>query len=141
MEEVNKILSIEIFHYKEHSFTVFELVTLLLLFLGTKFILWGIKKALNRETKLKNLDEGNSFALFQIIKYIIWVVSIVLMLELIGIKISVLLAGSAALLVGVGLGLQQTFNDVLSGIILGDLRMFQFRFIQKSLDLSKDIYL
>jgi small-conductance mechanosensitive channel len=29
-----------------------------------------------------------------------------------------LLAGSAALLVGVGLGLQQTFNDIISGFIL-----------------------
>jgi small-conductance mechanosensitive channel len=34
------------------------------------------------------------------------------------IKVTVLIAGSAALLVGVGLGLQQTFNDVISGIIL-----------------------
>ena len=32
-------------------------------------------------------------------------------------------------------------KEVLSGIILGDLRMFQFKFIQKSLDFSKDIYL
>jgi small-conductance mechanosensitive channel len=118
MEEIDKILNIEIFHYKEHSLTVFELVTIMLLFIGTKFILWVIKKALNRKTKLKDLDAGNSFALFQIIKYIIWVISIVVMLETLGIKISVLLAGSAALLVGIGLGLQQTFNDVLSGIIL-----------------------
>ena len=40
------------------------------------------------------------------------------MLESIGVKVTLLLAGSAALLVGIGLGLQQTFNDVISGIIL-----------------------
>jgi small-conductance mechanosensitive channel len=40
------------------------------------------------------------------------------MLEAIGIKVTILLAGSAALMVGVGLGLQQTFNDIVSGIIL-----------------------
>ena len=40
------------------------------------------------------------------------------MLETLGIKVTILLAGSAALLVGVGLGLQQTFNDISSGIIL-----------------------
>ena len=39
-------------------------------------------------------------------------------LESIGVKVTLLLAGSAALLVGIGLGLQQTFNDVISGIIL-----------------------
>jgi len=34
------------------------------------------------------------------------------------VKVTVILAGSAALMVGVGLGLQQTFNDFLSGVIL-----------------------
>ena len=33
-------------------------------------------------------------------------------------NLTVIWAGSAALLVGVGLGLQQTFNDLISGIIL-----------------------
>jgi len=40
------------------------------------------------------------------------------MLESIGIEVTLLPAGSAALLVGVGLSLQQTFNDILSGVIL-----------------------
>ena len=35
-----------------------------------------------------------------------------------GIKLNVLLAGSAALLVGIGLGLQNTFNNFIAGIIL-----------------------
>ena len=48
----------------------------------------------------------------------IWVIAIGLILEALGIKLTVLIAGSAALLVGIGLGLQQTFNDILSGIIL-----------------------
>ncbi len=38
--------------------------------------------------------------------------------QTLGIRVSLLLAGSAALLVGVGLGLQQTFNDLVSGLIL-----------------------
>ena len=41
-----------------------------------------------------------------------------MLLETIDVKVTVLIAGSAALLVGVGLELQQTFNDVISGIIL-----------------------
>lgn len=65
-----------------------------------------------------DLDRGNTYALFHIIKYIFWVIAILFMLESAGIKITVLLAGSAALLVGVGLGLQQIFNDIISGIIL-----------------------
>lgn len=42
----------------------------------------------------------------------------VLVLETIDISLSILWGGAAALLVGVGLGLQQTFNDLISGLIL-----------------------
>jgi small-conductance mechanosensitive channel len=84
----------------------------------TKAILWLIKRALYRKRKFKKLDTGNAYALYQIISYIIWVIAFGLILESLGISLTVLIAGSAALLVGVGLGLQQTFNDVLSGIIL-----------------------
>lgn len=108
----------EIFHFNEHSLTVFELVVLVLIFLITRLILWLIRKALFHQTNINTLDKGSSIALFQLIKYLIWVVAIAFMLETIGVSVTILLAGSAALLVGIGLGLQQTFNDILSGIIL-----------------------
>jgi len=118
METINTLFEFELFHFKEHSLTVFELVSVIVIFFITKLILWLISKALLRESKLHNLDKGSSFALFQLIKYIIWIITIAFMLEAVGIKVTILLAGSAALLVGIGLGLQHTFNDVLSGIIL-----------------------
>jgi len=42
----------------------------------------------------------------------------IIALESSGIKLSVLLAGSAALLVGIGLGLQTLFQDIMSGIFI-----------------------
>ena len=81
-------------------------------------MLWLIKKALYRKNSINEIDAANAYAIFQIIRYIIWVIAIGFILETIGIKVTVLVAGSAALLVGVGLGLQQTFNDIISGIIL-----------------------
>lgn len=118
MEIINTFFKFEIFHFNEYSLTVFELASVIIIFFITKLILWGINKALFRKTKLHNLDKGTAFAVFQLIKYIIWVIAIAIILETVGIKVTILLAGSAALLVGIGLGLQQTFNDVLSGIIL-----------------------
>lgn len=118
METINDILTFDLFHFKEHSLTVFELMMVFIIYVITKIILWFIKKALFHKTKLHKLDKGSSFALFQLIKYVIWIIAIALMFETIGIKVTILLAGSAALLVGIGLGLQQTFNDILSGIIL-----------------------
>ena len=118
MELLRKFLEFELINIGDYKIQVYTLMTILIIYIITKLVIWLIKKALFRKTKFKKLDRGNAYALFQIITYIIWVISIGLILETIGIKITVLIAGSAALLVGIGLGLQQTFNDVISGIIL-----------------------
>lgn len=118
MEKIDHFLQFEIFHIGEYKIEVISLVIIALVLLGTKVFIWAIKKALFRKKRLEKYDQGNTYALFQIIKYVIWVIAIGITLESIGVKVTVLVAGSAALLVGVGLGLQQTFNDVISGIIL-----------------------
>jgi small-conductance mechanosensitive channel len=118
MEIVREFLEFELISVGNYKIQVYTLVTVLLIFLITKLILWLIKKTLIRKRKFKRLDKGSAYALFQIIRYVVWVITIGLILETIGVKVTVLVAGSAALLVGIGLGLQQTFNDILSGIIL-----------------------
>ena len=118
MNAIRQFLEFELLHIGEYSIRVYALVSILFIFLITKFILWVIRKALYPKEKLNSHQKRNLYALYQIIKYVVWVISIAFMFETIGLKITVLLAGSAALLVGVGLGLQQTFNDMISGIIL-----------------------
>lgn len=118
METIQNILDFVLLSYGNHQLKVDMLVLILAIILITKFILWLIKKALYRNNKNKKLDVGTTYAIFQIIRYVVWIIAIGLLLETIGVKVTLLIAGSAALLVGVGLGLQQTFNDVISGIIL-----------------------
>ncbi len=118
METLRKFLELEIISVGEYKIRVYTLVTILIIFLITKLILWLIKKTVFRKGKFRKLDKGTAYALFQIVRYVIWVIAIGFILETIGVKVTVLIAGSAALLVGIGLGLQQTFNDVISGIIL-----------------------
>jgi small-conductance mechanosensitive channel len=117
METIKIFLELELIHIGEYKLQVYTLFTILGIYLITKLLLFLIKKTIFSRKNSK-LDVGASYALFQIVKYIVWVIAIVLILETLGVKLTVLIAGSAALLVGVGLGLQQTFNDILSGIIL-----------------------
>lgn len=117
-ETIRDFLEFELFSIGEYTLRAYTLVAILIVFLITKVILWLIKTTMFRKQRLKNQDLGNTYALFQIIKYVIWVIALAFLLETIGVKITVLVAGSAALLVGIGLGLQQTFNDIVSGIIL-----------------------
>lgn len=79
---------------------------------------WFIKFVIYRQVRRRGLDRGSMVAIVQLISYLVYTIALVLLLESLGLKISVLLAGSAALLVGIGLGLQQVFYDLVSGIIL-----------------------
>ncbi|RTE52316.1 mechanosensitive ion channel protein MscS [Arenibacter aquaticus] len=118
METLGKILDFNLISIGDYNIKVYTLAIILLIFLVTRIILKLIKTALYRRYKGLHLDKGSTYALYQIIKYIIWIIAIAFILETIGIQVTLLIAGSAALLVGIGLGLQQTFNDIISGIIL-----------------------
>ena len=118
MDSINKFLQYDIVNVGDHKIEVFSIVIFILIFVVTKLIIWGIKKLMFRKRRLEKFDQGTTYAVFQIIKYVIWVVAIAIALDSVQIKITVLIAGSAALLVGVGMGLQQTFNDIVSGFIL-----------------------
>ena len=118
METINSILEFVIFRIGKHELKVYTLITVLLIILITRLVLWLLLKGLFNTRKHKKFNRSNYYSLYQIIKYVLWVISISLILETMGISITVLIAGSAALLVGIGLGLQQTFNDFISGVIL-----------------------
>jgi len=118
MDTINSIIEFELFKIGNYSLTMGILLTVLFAIIFTKVVLWLVKKIMFRYKKLRKLEEGNLLSLFQIIKYVIWIFAILIILDIVGLKLNVLLAGSAALLVGIGLGLQNTFNDFISGIIL-----------------------
>ncbi len=115
---IKDILEFEILKIGDVQIQIVTLLAILITFLITKLGLWLIRKALFRVRKSSILDSGNKYALYQIIKYVVWVIALSIILETIGVDVTVLIAGSAALLVGIGLGLQQTFNDIISGLIL-----------------------
>ncbi len=66
----------------------------------------------------RETDPGRVFAISRIFKYIIYFITILLIAKNFGIQVSTILLGSAGLLVGLGLGLQQTFTDLLAGVML-----------------------
>ncbi|NKI27550.1 mechanosensitive ion channel [Arenibacter sp. 6A1] len=118
MELLQKFLEFELLSIGKYNLKVIGLVIAFLIIMVTRLILWIIKKSMFRRRNLELFNEGNTYSLYQIIKYTIWVIAVGFILETLGVKVTLLIAGSAALLVGIGLGLQQTFNDIISGIIL-----------------------
>jgi small-conductance mechanosensitive channel len=136
MENIEKILEFEIISIGQYNLKIISLLVIILIVVVTKIVLWLIKRSIFRKKKLTKFNEGNSYASFQLIKYVIWVISAGLILETFGVKVTILIAGSAALLVGIGLGLQQTFNDIISGIILLSERSIK---IEDILEIDGDV--
>ncbi|MBT8190218.1 MAG: mechanosensitive ion channel, partial [Bacteroidia bacterium] len=101
------------------SFKVSNILHAVLIILFARIIIWiSIHVVLYNIYKNKGIDVGSQFAFNQLVKYVIYVFAILMALDAIGINMTLLLGGAAALLVGIGLGLQQTFNDFISGIVL-----------------------
>ncbi len=110
----------EFFNYNiiqidEFSIKVSAIFETLLFILLVIIMLRVIKKAIY---KSRRIDRPRKYAVFRLMKYAIFVFSVIIGLQLIGFDLSILLAGSAALLVGLGLGLQNLFSDFISGIII-----------------------
>ena len=112
------ILDYPLLSFGETIINVYNLVGVVFILIVARIIIWTIKRVIRKRISGRKFDPGRGLAIFQISKYVIILAAILISIDSLGINIRLLLAGSAALLVGVGLGLQQTFNDLISGVIL-----------------------
>ncbi|MEM6720388.1 MAG: mechanosensitive ion channel domain-containing protein [Bacteroidota bacterium] len=116
MNENDGFLDIVLYKHGEITITVQVVLTLVVVLISTHFIL-----KLARRTVSKRLDEDgkNRFkTVFTFLKYFIFSIAIITSLDASGIHITALLAASTALFVGIGLGMQKLFQDIISGIFI-----------------------
>lgn len=126
MVVLNSILSYKLVETSNLTITLYDLLMALVIVGITLVILWGLKRLFKKSLFKRAVDQSKGFAVFQLIKYLVWIIAVFLILDTIGVKITLLLAGSTALLIGIGLGLQQVFKDLISGLFLlfeGNLKL------------------
>ncbi len=143
MNTVRQFLNFELIHLKAFTLTVADIFSALLVIVLARVLLYLLKKyVLQLFFKRRNVAIGQQFAINQLIKYALYPIVIILVMQSLGIQPSVLLAGGAALLVGIGLGLQQTFKDLFSGIILlveGTVRVDDMVVVDDTIVMVKEI--
>lgn len=104
---------------KDFNFKLTNILSAVLIVLIAQLIVWVCTQLiLYNIYKRKEIEQGSQYAINQLITYVIYIFAFVFALQTLGINMSLLLGGAAALLVGIGLGLQQTFNDLISGVVL-----------------------
>lgn len=114
----NEFLKIPIWRHGNIDITVNSLAIVFIILIVTYVSLAIVKRGFKRFIEQNETEHRSYWSIFLILRYVVWVIVIVLMLETSGIKVSVLLASITALLVGVGFGIQQLFSDLASGIVL-----------------------
>lgn len=101
---------------------VWTLLLVVLSFLAARFFLKWMRLLLTRN--MQEPDKLKFISFFKFIQYITYIIVGFAVLSASGVNVTPFLAASAALLVGLGLALQELFQDVIGGI---------FIFIDKSL--------
>ena len=89
---------------------VFFLVRLLVLIITTFF--------LNSYYQRSKIDVGSQYAINRLLTYFAYLIGVLLIIQAAGFDLIAVWTGAAALLVGIGIGLQQTFNDLICGVII-----------------------
>jgi small-conductance mechanosensitive channel len=115
---LKELLEYKLFEIGSYSLSVYMLVLLVLVYVLTKIVLSLFARFFFRLARKRNIEGGRQHSFYLLFRYLIWTVAIIIMLSVAGVQFSILLASSAAFLVGLGLSFQQTFTDVFSGIIL-----------------------
>lgn len=121
MDKIFEFLNEPFLEFGKHgSISPGKVLVIIAIFFGTRLILWSVSKLFDRidQSRRMPMDQGRRKAIVQILRYVLYVLAVLIILGITGAEITGLVAGSAALLVGVGFGLQQTFNDIMSGIII-----------------------
>lgn len=117
--EVKSFLEKPLLDFKDFEVSVFDLFWVVLIFLFVGLLLRSVRLFLTRRVfKGEAHTRGRESAVLQLIKYTAYLLAIVLSLETVGIDVSLVLVGSAGLLLGLGIGIQQTLNDLVCGLIL-----------------------
>ena len=114
-QTLNEIINFSLIEIEWYTLKVSTIIILTLFILFSAVLLKVLKKIIYKSSKF---DSGKKFSIYNLCKYFIIFFCIIISLQIIGFDLSVLMAGSAALLVGIGFGLQSVFSDFISGIII-----------------------
>ncbi|MFT7071067.1 mechanosensitive ion channel family protein [Patiriisocius sp. Uisw_017] len=117
---IKGFLQYDIIHFGEGEnlvkITPWSIIAVILAFVVSSYLLKWIRVFFTR--KMDTQDKSKFKSVFKFIKYTTYIVVVFMVLSFSGINVTPFLAASAALLIGLGLALQELFQDVIGGIFI-----------------------
>lgn len=113
-----KLLEKPILTFPHFSLTVADLFVIGVIISIAYLVYLGLQLYMSIQVKREKIRKAQSRTLLQLAGYVITITAITYSFSAVGYSLKYLLVGSTALLVGLGLGLQQTFVDILAGVII-----------------------
>ncbi len=119
MSKIIDFLSYNFIDYKSFKLSLLSIIGLLFIYTATRVFLRFTKVFIHKRlVKKKLIDRAREFTIYTIIRYITIIIVVMVTMDSVGIDIKYLFGASAALLVGVGLALQNVFQDFVAGLVL-----------------------
>ena len=119
METLEQLLNSRLFRDTDFEFSLINFLWAALALVISWGLVWLFtKKILPQFYKRQKTEIGSQYTINQLLKYFIYTIGLLWAIQNLGINTNVIWGAMAALAVGFGLGLQQTFNDLFSGLII-----------------------
>jgi small-conductance mechanosensitive channel len=119
VSKVSSILEFELISLPNFHLAFYHVFLVIAVFFCAKILINLVKVFVDKRlTKNGQVDKGTKFVIIQLAKYVIYILAITICVRSFVHNMTLLLTSSAALLVGIGLGLQDLFKDVIAGFVL-----------------------
>lgn len=100
----------------EFKLTVGLLLLIIIAYIATGIVLKWVRRFFTH--KMEETDKLKFISVFKFIKYIVYIIVLFAILSVAGVNVTPFLAASAALFIGLGLALQELFQDVIGGVFI-----------------------
>jgi len=118
LERLKQIFFFPLVQLAHGPLTVGTVILAVLIIMAARIAAIIFGRGVSRLLALRGVDDSTRFAIVKIVRYVVVLIGISIAFSSIGFKLDALLAASAALLVGIGFGLQTIAQNFISGLIL-----------------------
>lgn len=120
-------LNYKFINLKSFNLTFYHVLVIVVVIIGTRMVVNLTKLYLTRTLRNNaKFDNGTEYVYIQISAYFIYLAAFLITCQILEINLTLILTGSVGILVGLGLGLQDVFKDIIAGVVLlveGNIRI------------------